>query len=365
MPPSLARSITTGKCSLSLRPPVGHAGGMMRGGKRLVGFVMLAVMAAVGAACAVPPDPAIIPPGPASPPSSLPQFGHVVVMVLENTDYEESFGAGAATRAPYLNSLADQYALATDYYGVDHASLTNYIALTSGQTPKLSTQIDCPFYDCLYGSSVQHIGDQAEASGRTWKAYMDGMTTTCQHGPRNSLDPYLVYLPPFNTYATRHNPFMYYNNVVSDPPRCNSHDVPYTQLDADLASHALPNYSFISPDLCHDGHERKCGLSAADAWASAEVPKLLASPEFQADGVLVITFDEAEGHDTSGCCGNSAGGRIGAVVVSPAFGKTGGYRSSVPANHYSLLRTIEDSWGLPLLGHAQDASISPMTDLFN
>jgi phosphatidylinositol-3-phosphatase len=338
---------------------------MMRGGKYLVGFVMLAAAAAVGASCTAPPEPAIIPPGPPSASTTLPNFGHVVVMVLENTDFDESFGPGGATRAPYLNSLADQYALATDYFGVDHASLTNYIALTSGQTPTSLTKIDCPFYNCVYDASVQHIGDQVEASGRTWMAYMDGMATPCQHGAEGSLDPYIAYIPTLNTYATRHNPWMYYDNVTSNPARCASHDIPYLRFGADLAANALPNFTFISPDLCHDGHESRCGLAAADLWASQEVPKILASPQFQADGVLVITFDEAESSDSTGCCGNSAGGKVGAIVVSPAYGKTGGYRSSVPANHYSLLRTIEDSWGLPLLGHAQDAGVTPMTDLFN
>ena len=286
---------------------------------------------------------------------------HVLVIVLENYKAEDVTPAAM----PYLSSLAQQGVTLDEMYGVDHFSLSNYIAMTSGQSPKFSTQIDCPFYNCSYDSSVQHIGDQVEASGRTWKAYMDGMTTTCQHGSPGSLDPYLAYLPPFNTYATRHNPFMYFDNVISNQSRCDAHDVPYPQLGTDLAANALPNFSFISPDLCHDGHESRCGLAAADAWAATEVPRILSSPQFQADGVLVITFDEAEGSDTTGCCGNSAGGKVGAIVVSPAFGKAGGYRSTVPANHYSLLRTVEDSWGLPLLGHAQDASTTPMTDLFN
>ena len=287
-----------------------------------------------------------------------------MVLVLENTDYAETFGPGGAQRAPYLNRLADDYALATDYYGVDHASLSNYIAMVSGQAPKLSTKVDCPFYNCHYDASVPHLGDQVEASGRTWKAYMDGMTAPCQHGDIGAFDPYFFPLPPFNTYATRHNPFMYFRDVIDDPARCAAHDVPYPQLEADLASGTLPNLSFISPDLCHDGHEDQCGLAAADAWVSQEVPKLLASPQFQEDGVLFITFDEAEGDDASGCCGNSAGGLIGNVVVSPAYGRTGGFRGATPANHYSLLRTIEDAWGLQLLGHAQDDGIGPMTEFF-
>jgi hypothetical protein len=333
--------------------------------RRVLGGVVAALTAVVVvSACAAPPDPDIIPPAASPTAGAVPNFGHVVVLVLENTDYAESFGPGGDTRAPYLNSLASTYTLGTQYSGVDHASLTNYIALASGQTPKLGTKLDCPLSNCLYDREVQHIGDQVEASGRTWKAYMDGMTEPCQHGPEGSFDPYFFYVPPFNTYATRHNPWMYFRNMVGDQPRCDAHDVPYTALGADLAAHRLPNYSFIAPDLCNDGHENQCGLAAADHWASVEVPRILASPEFRSDGVLFITFDEAEGSDASGCCGNSAGGRVGVVVVSPRFGRTGGFRSAVPENHYSLLRTIEDAWSLPLLGHAQDASIGPMTEYF-
>ena len=323
------------------------------------------VLVLMGAACSPTVDPPLLGSAPSPTAGSVPAFSHVVVVTLENTNYDEVFGPGGAAAAPYLNSLADQWALATQYYGVGHASLTNYIAMTSGQTPRQVTEIDCPLYDCSYPTTVGNIADQVEASGRTWKGYMDGMPTACAHGAAGSVDPYFAYLPPFNTYATRHNPFMYYDSIVGNPSRCVAHDVPYSQLATDLAANQLPDLSFISPDLCNDGHEDQCGVHAADNWLSVELPKILGNAQFQAGGVVFVTFDEAEQSDGSGCCGDTTGGgRVGTIVISPTHGATGGFRSATPHNHYSLLRTIEDAWHLDLLGHAQDASITPMTEFF-
>lgn len=312
-------------------------------------------------ACTRPPP---VPPAASPTPYSVPDFRHIFIYVIENQDYNAVFGPNGPTVAPYLNSLASEYSLATNYYGVDHLSLTDYIALTSGQTPWSSTEFDCANYNCVYPTNYPNIADQLESAGKTWKAYMDGMVTPCQHGTQGQPDPYFNYNPPTNTYATRHNPFMYYASIVDDANRCNAHDVPYSELATDLANNQLPDYGFISPDLCHDAHEAVCGIAAADLWASQEVPNLLNDADFQDGGVLFITFDEATTSDSSGCCGDSKGGHIGTLVISPTWGQPAGFRSSIAENHYSLLRTIEDAWGLELLGHSHDATISPMTEYF-
>jgi|SRR5680860_363803 len=183
---------------------------------------------------------------------------------------------------------------------------------------------------------------------------MEWMPAPCTHPTAFGIDPYLA------GYATRHNPFMYYRDVVGSdltvkPQRCIDHDVPYSDLATDLANHTVPNYSLIVPNTCNDAHDRgaTCSRPTADQWLSTEVPQILASPEYQADGMLVITFDESIVSDVRGCCGNSQGGLISTVVLSP-FVQTPGSATNVPYSHYSLLRTVEDAFGLPCLAHACD-----------
>jgi phospholipase C len=282
---------------------------------------------------------------------------HVFVIVLENYKAEDVTPAAA----PYLASLARQGVTLDAMYGVDHASLTNYIAMTSGNTPNAKTQADCLQYDCIFEPPTDHnLGDQLEARHGTWKAYLQSMPAPCTHPTRSgALDPYLV------GYATRHNPFVYYRDVIGPDisrvsARCAAHDVPYPQLATDLATGRTPNYSLIVPDTCDDGHDRgpDCSLPTADRWLAANVPAILATKDFRHHGALIVTFDESEGSDRRGCCGNSSGGKIATVVVSPFVTRAGSH-STTPYNHYSVLRTIESVFGLGCLGHACDPAIHP------
>ncbi len=282
---------------------------------------------------------------------------HIFVIVLENYKTEDV----TATAMPYLFGVTQGGATLDAMYGVDHASLSNYIAMTSGNPPNASTKADCFQYDCMFEApSDRNLGDQLEETGRTWKAYMESMPAPCTHPTvSGSLDPYLV------GYATRHNPFMYYRDIVGPDisvktPRCEAHDVPLTQLGTDLANRDLPNYAMIVPNTCNDAHDRgaNCALPTADAWLAANVPAILASKDFGKHGALIVTFDESEGADTRGCCGNSAGGKIFTAVVSRSVANPGTH-TSTPYNHYSVLRTIEDNFGLDCLGHACDASTQP------
>jgi hypothetical protein len=161
--------------------------------------------------------------------------------------------------------------------------------------------------------------------------------------------------PPL--YKQKHNPFIYYDNVRTNPARC-SQIVPFTQFAADTQANALPDFAWITPNMCNDMHD--CSVSAGDTWLKTWVPTILQSPAWKDNGVLFITFDE--GQTTAGCCGNAAGGRIATLVISP-LGRPG-FVSETPYTHYSLLRTIESAWGLLLLGRANCDCALPMADFF-
>jgi phospholipase C len=323
--------------------------------------------------------------------AAAPAVGHVFVINLENKGYDQTFGPGSP--ATYLSKeLRAKGQLLSQFHGVAHNSLPNYIAQISGQGPNSQTQGDCQVYSdfaatgtvapqqavgngCVYPSSVTTVADQLQAKALSWKGYMEDMRTPCRHPQLGTADD-TQKAKPTDQYAARHNPFVYFHSIV-DSPSCAAHDVPLEQLTADLSSAATtPNLSYITPNLCHDGHDTPCangepgGLVSADAWLRTWVPKILASPAFAKDGLLVVTFDEADnkGPDSAAaCCGegpgpNAAapgiygmgGGRVGAVVVSP-FVSPGSFNNTA-YNHYGLLRTIENTFSLAPLGYASTVS---------
>ena len=321
-------------------------------------------------------------------------IGHVFILMLENKSYEETWGTSSV--ATYLNhTLVPQGALLTNYYGIGHNSLDNYIAQISGQAPNPNTQADCPVYasfaatgtgaygqllgkGCVFPASVRTVADQLAARGLTWKAYQEDIGNsatepkTCRHPQLGAVDRTLV-ARPGDQYATRHDPFVYFTSIT-DSPSCATQVVGLDQLTGDLTSVATtPNFAFITPNLCHDGHDQPCvdgepgGLVSADAFLSQWVPRILASPAFKKDGMLVITFDEAEvsgSHgDASACCQtppspNAArpgligpgGGRVGALVISVATKP--GTTDATSYNHYGLLCSVEDVFHLDHLGFA-------------
>lgn len=317
---------------------------------------------------------------------------HVFVIVLENEPYPITFGAQSP--APYLaHELPKQGALLSNYYGIGHYSLDNYIAMISGQAPNAATQNDCHVFSefvrtrpgldangqaigagCVYPADVKTLADQLEAAGYTWKGYMEDMgadpareAAACGHVPVGAVDV-TNHATPKDEYADKHDPFVYFHSIIDDHARCAAHVVNLDALENDLRSVAsTPNFSFITPGLCHDGHDAPCkngepgGLVSADKFLREWVPQILASPAFKQDGLLVITFDE--GTDGAACCGEQGlpggpqpgqfgpgGGRIGAVLISPFIAP--GTVSQVPYNHYAFLRSMEDIYGLPHLGYA-------------
>jgi len=329
---------------------------------------------------------------------------HVFIIVLENQGYNTTFGPG--TRAPYLaDSLPAQGALLRQYYGTGHASLDNYISMTSGIAPNPDTQADCGRYvefvqtgtapdgqpigrGCVYPTHVLNIANQLAASGRTWKGYMEDMgkdpsreSATCGHAAIGSPD-LTERATPTDQYAAKHDPFVYFHAII-DSASCQQNVVPLTALETDLQSAATtPNYAFISPSLCHDGHDAPCrsgepgGLVSANEFLRTWVPRITQSPAFRDDGLLIITFDEADSRDATACCNEPSGpnttmpgthgpggGRIGAVLLSKYIRP--GTVSDVPYNHYSMLRSIEDMFGLAHLGYAGAAGLVPFgADVF-
>jgi phosphatidylinositol-3-phosphatase len=275
----------------------------------------------------------------ALPTHQIPAFSHVFIIVMENEAYEQIIGN--TTSAPYINSLAQNYGVALNYYGIDHPSLPNYIALAAGDTFTITNNCTSCFID------RSNITDQLEAAGKSWKAYMESMPSPCFVGDSGHL------------YRQKHNPFIYFDNIRNNLARCNN-IVPFSQFDIDLQANALPDYVWITPNMCNDIHD--CSLSTGDAWLQTWVAKILNSPAWQQSGVLFLTFDESRSADTTGCCQYAMGGHILTLVISP-LGKPA-YQSTVDYDHYSLLRTIEEAWGLPLLNKANCDCSQPMADFF-
>ena len=281
------------------------------------------------------PRPAPTPAPPA--PAGVPAFSHVFVIVMENHEYGSIIGSGAA---PYINSLASNYALATNYYGASHPSLPNYLALTAGST--FGIQSDCT--TCYVNAT--NIADQLEGSGRSWKAYMEDMPSPCYLGASSG------------NYAMKHNPFLYFDDIRNNPGRCAAHVVPFTQFSGDINSGTVPNFVWITPNLCNDMHD--CSVSTGDAWLRAVVPTITGSAAFRGGGLLLITWDE--GASSAGCCGDSWGGRVATLVISPR--SIPGYRSGVAENHYGLLRTMEDAFRLSHLNAAGWAANVALREYF-
>lgn len=295
------------------------------------------------------------------------------VINLENKSFRDVWND--QSDAEYLSqTLRPQGVLLSRYYAVGHASLPNYIAQISGQGPNSATKADCPVYEafdstgtsslgqvqgsgCVYPESVPTIAGQLTGAGKTWKAYMEDMGDPCRHPDPGTEDPDHA-AAEGNQYATRHNPFVYFAAITSSP-ECERNDVDFSHLASDLKTVATtPNLSYISPNLCNDGHDSPCvdgregGLVSADVWLRRHVPEIMASPAYKQDGMLVITFDEAEGKESgkADLPGGAAGGLIGALVLSPLA--RAGTASDRLYNHYSLLASIEDAFGLPYLGYA-------------
>ena len=258
---------------------------------------------------------------------------------MENHSYGAVIGAADA---PYINSIAGECGLATNYHNVTHPSLPNYIAATSGLD---LASLDPFTSDCDPAGACTTNTESIFAQGESWKAYEESMPSNCDRSDAGN-------------YAVRHNPPAYYSALIG----CSSNDVPYDHLATDLARNALPNFSFITPNLINDMHNGT--LADGDTWLAHNLPTLLDSPEYAVGGTAIfLTWDEGEGGSSNDCASNTTdvGCHVAALVISPST--KAGTRSADLFNHYSLLATAEEMLGLPKLGQA--ASNASMVNPFN
>lgn len=320
---------------------------------------------------------------------AIPHYQHIVEIMMENTSYGEIIGN---SDAPNLNALAEKYGLATDYFGVTHPSEPNYVANVGGSffgiqddnafycTPELATTDS----HCT-GTTVDHtidgpnIASQLDAAGMTWKGYFQNLPPTpppdqlVTTGP-DANGPYTYKYPSSSNalYASKHNPFLNFTGTQSEL----SNMVPDTQLATDLADNALPNLSYVVPDQCHDMHgtgsctDTASLIEAGDSYVAATVQAVMSSKIWtEGRNAIVITWDEDDfsdqGQPGTGCCGaDPGGGHVATIVITNS--KTGAPLTDGTAyNHYSLLRSMEDAFGLPHLEHAGDAVVPAMTPLFH
>jgi phosphatidylinositol-3-phosphatase len=307
----------------------------MRPSLRLRSLVVLGLAASAIAGCGagaqalpvqVHPSPLATLPG--GPPA------HIAVIVMENEEYGDIIGS---TSAPFINHLARRFALARGMYAISHPSLPNYLALTGGST--FGRTDDCT--ECTV--TATSIIDQLTSAGISWKAYMESLPSPCYTGAFSG------------DYAKKHDPFVYYTRLTGNRAACAAGVVPLARLASDERNHTLPRVIWITPNLCHDMHD--CDVATGDRFLSRLVPPLLRA--LGRGGLLILTWDE--GSSDNGCCRVASGGHILTILAGP--GARPGARMRTPADHYSVLQTIEDLLGLHRLRGAAcpcTPSLSPL-----
>jgi phosphatidylinositol-3-phosphatase len=256
-------------------------------------------------------------PGTSSPAPATAQA--MVAMVMEeNHSFEQVIGNPAM---PYLNSLAQQGALATQYYATAHPSIPNYFMLTTGAPQTMDNNFPGPV-------SADNLGRELIAAGKSWKVYAEDL-------------PSVGYLgSSVGNYIKHHNPFAYFSDVINNPQQA-ANIVPFSQFPSDLGSGQLPSFSLIVPNLPDDAHSCKTSttcddnamLATADAWLQTNIAPLLANPQFQKNGLLLIVFDESNLADI-----RHGGGRVPLVAVGPHARATA--QSTTAYAHENTLKTI-------------------------
>jgi phospholipase C len=260
--------------------------------------------------------------------NGVPRFGHVIVIVFENRSAPAIL---ANPQAPYLNRLARRYALLANYYAVAHPSLPNYIALVSGTTRGFGH--DC--VRCL--TRAPTLADTLLGAGLTWKTYVEGVRRERFRSIESSVVKARI-------------PFLYAGDVLAHDAQLDR-VVPLAQFGRDLVRRRLPSYSLVVPSLCHDMHD--CRTRVGDRWLARFLRPVL--PRLGRSDVVFVVFDEGRRSDTRG-----GGGRVVAIAAGPSVRRHAVVRR--PYDHYSLLRTIEAGWRLPLLGRS--AAARPITGIW-
>jgi phosphatidylinositol-3-phosphatase len=298
--------------------------------------------------------------------SQIKNFQHVFIIMMENTGFDTLIGN---PNAPFINAAAANYGLAKNYFGVTHPSQPNYIAATSGSTNGVADDNDTTI-------NVSNIVDQLEANRKTWKAYMQSYSlcvTPLDHSCGNQL------------YERKHNPFISYQDVQSNSARV-ANIVDLTQLATDLARGKVADYTWISPDQCHDMHGRAstpddpCDFSqiqaliaTGDSFLNNTVSAIMNSKAWNGNSIIFIAWDESDFtgtgfqgfEDDRGCCDSVPGEGGGLVVaITISHSDPSPRTSNVAYNHQSILATIEDGWDLGCLAFTCDTeNVPPMSDL--
>lgn len=351
-----------------------------------------------------PPPTPTPPPEPPEPPPGLPEIKHVFVIMLGEGGYEETFGE--ASQSKFLGEeLPAQGELLSNYYAVTKGQLANEIALLSGQGPTPETQASCPNYGdvtpgtesaegqvegngCVYPAATKTLPGQLTEAKLKWKAYVEGIEdgvatgqpATCRHPVLGTPDPNQATTPE-DAYVTWRNPFVYFHSIV-DGPECAKADVGLPQLATDLKLKAekFPTFAYISPSP----------TSSPEEFLKTVVPEIKESLAYKDGGMLLITFAQApqglEKPDESGCCNNPAfpnltpptseapvtgpvretggGGRVGLLLLSPYVEP--GTTSETYFNHFSILVTIEELFGLERIGYGTEPVLTGFDEsIFN
>jgi phospholipase C len=286
------------------------------------------------------PQQAVAATGPCGTVTTAPHYSHVVWIWMENHSYSDIIGS---SQAPYINSVAGECGLATNYHNLSHPSLPNYVGATSGLAVSSLSTFDS---DCSPSKRCSTSAASIFGQGESWKAYEESMPSNCDTS--NS-----------GEYAVRHNPPPYFTSLSG----CSTFDVPYTKLASDLSAGTLPAFSFVTPNLIDDMHDGT--IAQGDSWLSSNLPTILNSSEYQSDTTAVfITWDEGTGGSSGeNCASNTTDNscKVATLVISPST--VAGSTSATLFNHYSLLGTAEQLLGLPALGQA--SSFPTMTSAFN
>jgi phospholipase C len=284
--------------------------------------------------------------GPAAAAQGSAQWGGTVfTIVMENHSRSQILGNRSA---PFINQLASDNAVAEGYHdSFVHPSEPNYFWMVAGQNFGVLDDNDPASHHL---DSTSHVADQLELAGLSWKAYQESMGEPCG-------------LKSHGRYAAKHNPFAYFNDIngwdgsaFHPEQRCNTHVVDYSEIDADIANHALPRYAFITPNLDNDMHDGS--IADGDAWLAREIPKLTATDNYQKGGVIFLLWDEGGG--------SPAGDDPPFLVISPNAAH--GMKSQVDYDTSSYLKTVQNILGLselPCADAADRTTVAAMSDLFS
>lgn len=354
-------------------------------------------------------------PKPTTNQATPPPIKHVWLINLENEGLNQTLG-----KPGYLGTTLPSLGVSlTSYYAVGHDSADNYIAQISGQAPDPATDNDCgvwtpfpstafklkPFNQlvgngCVFPPSVPTLGNQLSNAGVSWKAYLQDMGNdpardhtvqtaqgpACGHPVVGQPDP-TEGGTPGDQYASRHQGFMYFESIINNENFCKQHILSFQPLLSDLSANATtPAFNYLTPNLCNDGHDSPCangdpgGTTEISAFLSIWIPIIMASPAYKDNGLIIVTFDE--GSTAAACCGETigrtpshpntalpgmfgpGGGKVETVLISPFI--KAGTTSNQPYNHYSLLRSIEDIFGVSHLGDANQPQVHSFgSDVYN